>query len=566
MNTNLKNKNVVIQCRVSSVGQSRDGESNELQEKLNRKFAADNGMNVIRLWQTAISGRKLFRDDFEEILKFIKKSKVQIHYYVFRSIDRATRAGTTEYDRMKTELAKVGVEMLDTYGIIQPSINTLDDLNFKYDWSDYSPSEMSEKIEVTKAKQEVTTILTRMIGQEIRLTQQGYRTRRQSDGYMNKKIYDEYGKKKTIQVEDEKRGKFFIAMFTLRAEGLSDPDIVEKVNAMGYTSPLRNKWNESHTKIIAITGGYPLTVKALQANIMNTIYAGVLCEKWTYYKPVKAQYKGLVDIETFNRANKGKLSIHENKDGMLELVYGIEKPEYRGMTRMRHNPLFPYKIILCPFCGKPFKGSSPSGKSGKGFPTYHCARNHKFYGVKKKVFEGTIEKFVHSLRFKPEIVNSIEMTMLNKYREREKEIVQASSSIHQNIADLQAEQASKLDAIVASKSALVREKLERDVEELEEKIKKARNERLQIEISETDIRFLIRDVKKIVEHPAEILLDTRDLQAHNTFFKLVFEKMPTYQDFVSGTPKMAWIFDISSKNSLADVIVTLPGVAPGFRD
>ena len=54
-------------------------------------------------------------------------------------------------------------------------------------------------------------------------------------------------------------------------------------------------------------------------------------------------------------------------------------------------------------------------------------------------------------------------------------------------------------------------------------------------------------MKKIVEHPAEIILDTSNLESHNNIFDLMFEKLPTYDELVSGTPKMAWIFDVSKK-------------------
>ena len=110
----------------------------------------------------------------------------------------------------------------------------------------------------------------------------------------------------------------------------------------------------------------------------------------------------------------------------------------------------------------------------------------------------------------------------------------------------------------------MREKFEKDVEDLEAKIKMARKERTQIEVKESDIKAFIQEVKKIVEHPAEIILDTSNLESHNNIFGLMFEKLPTYDELVSGTPKMAWIFDSFTKNSPKEVIVTLRGVGPRF--
>ncbi len=537
-------KNCVVQCRVSSLKQSQEGESLEMQEKSMRAFIALKGWKIVpndKVWSTAISGRKTDRADFENILDFIKAHPGLVDYYIFRSIDRFTRAGSEEYSRMKRELSKYGVEMIDTYGVIQPTKNTLADFNMEYEWSKYSPSEIAEIVMATQAKSEVTNILTRMIGQEISLTQQGYRTRRPADGYVNEKIYVE-GKKKTIQASCPNRSKFYIAMFELRAQGLSDPECVSRLNAMGYTSPMQNKWNKDHTKILGRTGGAPLTVKQFQKIMENTIYAGVVCEKWTHYKPIKAQYSGLVSIETWNQANRGKLALMKDTEGGLELV----KRQSIGKSRERYNPEFAYKFIGCPLCGKKMLGSASTGKGGVPRPAYHCSRGHERYGVKKSEFEESVSKYVKSLKFKPELMDALELTFMKKYRQREKEIVKASGDIHQAIANLELEQASKLEVIETTRSAVVREKFEQEVDALEAKIKEARKERLKIQITRDDIKSFVQEAKNIMEHPAEILLQPSNPRAKEKLFELFFEKMPTYSDIVNGTPKLSLIFQLSS--------------------
>ena len=541
-----KEKNCVVQCRISSLKQ-QEGESLERQEKGIRKFIADRGWNVVpngKVWSTASSGRKTDREDFEDILAYIKSHPGLVDCYVFKSIDRATRAGNEEYLVMKRRLAEYGVAMIDTNGVIQPSINTLEDVGQEYEWSRFHPSEITENVLATVANQEVTGILTRMIGQEIRLTQQGYRARRPADGYTNQKVFID-GKKKTIQVPHTERAKFYIAMFILRAQGLSDSEIVDRVNAMGYRSMFQNRYSKDHKKIIGRTGGIPLTIKQLQRNIINTIYAGVLCEKWTFYKPIKAQYDGLVSVEIFNQANKGKLAIMKNLDGTLEIVQGYPFGK-SGKERMKYNPMFPFKFILCPICNKPFLGSAPTGKSGKGFPSYHCARNHKRCAVNKNDFDDNVKAYINKLKFTSEILNGLEVTFLNKYRQREKEIVTASGTIHQSIADLELQQASKLEAYESTKSPLIREKLEKVIEELEAEIKSAGKEQAKIQISRDDIKAFMQDAKKIMEHPAEILLNQRDLRVQRDLFGLVFEKMPTYTEILNGTPKLSYVFNLSS--------------------
>lgn len=555
----------VIQCRVSSTKQSQEGESLEVQEATLRAFAANRGWTIYpdgKIWGTAISGRKTYRDDFEQILAFVKANPGLISYYVFRSIDRFTRAGGGEYERMTKELARYGVETMDTYGVIQPTKNTLEELGIEYEWSRFSPSELTEQVMATNAKQEITSILTRMIGQQIRLTQQGYRTRRAADGYRNKRVFVE-GKKKVIQEADPERAKYKVAMFQLRIQGLSDADIVKRINAMGYHSPIFDRWNKEKTKLIGKRGGTPYTIKQLQRDIQNPIYAGVVCEKWTLFEPVKAQYPGLVDIETFNQANKGKVAIFEKADGELEIVHGT--PSNLSKPKNKYNPMFPLKFLLCPTCSKPFLGSCPRGKLGKTHPTYHCSRGHKYFGVRKKDFEAAVQEYVSNLRFNQDILNGLEITFMSKYRQREKEIVHVSGDIHRNIADLETEQAAKLAAIVASTSPVVREMLEREIEDLESKIKLAGKERLKIQITRDDIKSFVREARYVMEHPAEMLLNAANPRAQEALFGLVFDGMPNYAEVLNGTPRLSYIFELSSDfRTSKNLLVTPRGIEPRF--
>lgn len=565
MEQSHKTKNCVVQCRVSSYGQAQEGESLEVQEAITRKFISDKGWRIHpdgKVWKTAISGRKKIRDDFEEILAYIKAHPGLIDYYVFRSIDRLTRAGNGEYDRMKKELAKCGVDLIDTWGVIQPSKNTLEDTGFEYDWSRLSPSEITESVMATTANQEVTHVLTRLIGQEIRLTLQGYRARRAADGYVNKKIIVEGGKKKTIQVPHPERAKFYVTMFELRAQGLSDPEIVERANAMGYRTPIYDKWDKRHEKIIGQRGGNLLTVKQLQRYIQNTIYAGVHYEKWTHYQPIRAKYNGLVSIDLFNKANRGKVSIKENPDRSLGMVRGKAKT---GQIRNRNNPLFPFKFIRCPLCLNEMMGSCPKGKSGKGFAIYHCSRKHKYFGASKKTFEDNIHKYISNLKFNPDILNGLEVTFLNKFRQREQEIVRASGDIHRNVADLEVQQAATIEVIMATRSPVVRERLEQKVEQLENEIKNARKERDKIQITRDDIKLFMSEAKQIMEHPAEVLLNQGDFRVQRGLYGLVFEEMPTYENILNGTPKLSYVFELSSTFFVNESqLVASRGIEPLF--
>lgn len=73
---------------------------------------------------------------------------------------------------------------------------------------------------------------------------------------------------------------------------------------------MRDKHNRA--KIIGQRGGKPLTLKVLWYTLANPIYAGINDEKWTQGKPVKCKFDGLVSLELFNQANRGKVYISDN--------------------------------------------------------------------------------------------------------------------------------------------------------------------------------------------------------------------------------------------------------------
>ncbi len=457
---------------------------------------------------------------------------------------------------MKEELAKEGVELIDNYGIIQAPKNALEHLSVSYPWSVSSPSEITELLLATQGKKEANDILIRTIGQEIMLTRQGYQTGVPNDGYENKRIYVE-GKKKTIQIPDPQRSKYYLEMFNLRASGLyTDPEIVEKLNHQGFKTKIKNKWDGTKTKIIGHMGGIPLSVKQLQKILINPIYAGVICEKWTNNLPIRAQYSGIITIELFNKANRGKIFIKEGQGGELEIVFN-HNPN-RSKRRNKENPLFPFKFILCPLCRKPFTGSSPPGKSGKHFPCYHCSRDHKYFGINKKTFEDNVDTFLKKLRFSTEYLGSLEASLLNKFREKQGDVAASSAAISSRIAEMESEIDMATKAYIQTQNTYIRNNIESQISKLEDNIKRARCERDKIEIKEDDIREFINEVRYLMEHPGEIVSNQDNFQARQSLFGLFFEDIPTYFEIINGTPKLSWIFRLSETNQNTESLLAAP--------
>ena len=566
-------KNAILDCRVSGTKQLR-GDSLEDQEKATHAAADRLGANVVKVFRRPHSATTTDRDDLDEIRAYIKNSPIPIHYYIFKCIDRFTRAGYSEYEKRKVELEKLGVQVVDAYGVIQPKRNTLSHIegDFKYKWSMYSPSEGAEMFAAHVGQQEGRDIATRMIGAEIRLVQDGYAARRAPDGLKNKKIWVD-GKEKVIRELNEQRAHYFQKMFEMRADNVDDIKIVELLNAVGFKTRIYRRWDRTdkeHPKVIGQKGGKQLTVKQLQRFIRQTEYAGVSYEKWNKHRPIKMRlFEGLVSIDTFNKANRGKIYISLNSDQTIEVQHDYSP--WGKIKRLRDNPEYPWKCIACVMCKSEMLASASTGKSGKKYGAYHCGswksgkRAHKLFRISKADFEKNVREYLDNLKFEDSFLALLELHLLDQYREREKEILVASSSISHNVADLKTQLAKKLEDFGNAETQTVRRMIEEDIGKLEARIKQAESKRGHIEMTEKSIGSFRHYAAYIMEHPSEILTKADNLFARRMLLTLFFEETPTYNEILNGTPKLTSVFKLSDEfKANKNQLVTLPGIEPGL--
>ncbi|MEJ7925770.1 recombinase family protein [Sphingobium sp. AN641] len=549
----------VVHCRVSTGKQAYEGESLAVQESLCLEIAARNGWTLAHApWLEAYSGRKSIRPAFADILQFLDDHPGQVGYYLFRSIDRFTRRGTYTYEGMKRALADRGVRMIDSMGVIQQPVNSLGDLGFEYDWSIGSPSEITEVVMATTAKAEVTTILTRLIGQEIRLAQRGYKIRGPQDGYKNEKIYVD-GKRRTIQVPDPERAPFYIKMFELRASGqLSDEQIVVRLNAIGFRTRTVRRWDAEHRGIIGTRGGVPLTVKRFQEIIKRPIYCGVVWEKWTNWQPIRAAYPGLVSIEIYNAANRGVRYLAKLEGDGLEL-----KHNYRQTVPLnRNNPLFPYKnVILCPACRKPFMASSSRSRSGYRVPAYHCSRKHKRIAYNKVAFEKIVSDYVGRLRFQPHITDLLIATIYQKYGERHAETLDDAAAVGRMVADLEAEKAANIRAFPKAMTTFMQRAIEEEIVRLDREIAVTMKARHKMEVSESELDRYTKALKEVMDNPGLLLDQPTSVARQKSRFMLLFQDFPTIDELASGTAKLSLLVEpCEGQTDPNTVLVRLQGL------
>lgn len=542
----------VVETRVSDPRQG-DG-THKLQTDECLLLAGKLGVQVERdaVWNVTISGSKETRDSFEEILEYIESKKGRVKYYICYSIERFTRAGPSVYETMKNELRRRGVDIRDVEGVIQPDKNSMENLGFEYEWSKYSPSDTNELLEAGKGRDNKRKMLTRMIGQEIINANEGYAVHPAPDGYTSvteSYFADGKRKKRTTRKIDTSRAHFYKKMFELRAGGsMTDEQIVSEINDMGYSSKVRVRWNKGRTEKMGNSGGIPLSVKQLQFIIQRPAYAAVNYEKWTHLKAIRSQWSGIVSIGIWNKANRGRWYIEEKPDGSLAMHQNYDPEE-----RTHDNPLYPYKdVVLCSVCKKPFRGSASRSKSGKHIPAYHCERKidgvkHKRVSGNKWQFETKVEEFVHNLRFHPELLESFKLVLRDIYSQKQAGAIAAATEASKRVTALQEQKAAAVQAYIAANKegdgGLMRD-LKAERARIDDQLQIAQGYRDSLEVSERDLDDFLFRLEWVMEHPAEFLLRAKNKPQRQAYFSLIFEELPTYQDVIDGTPKLAWVFKL----------------------
>ncbi|MEN9920766.1 MAG: hypothetical protein RL538_659 [Candidatus Parcubacteria bacterium] len=536
-------KTALASARLSSPQQIAGG-SMDNQIHIIESFAKRKGILLLSGVDIEIASGAKRRPVYEDHIQYIKEHLGAVGYYIIYQIDRFTREGASTYQEMKKELSELNVVLVDAFGIIQESRNMqeMEELGFEeYEWSHQSPSETTEALEAERARSERKTILQRTIPKQIQYTQRGFHVGCPDDGFVNKKI--QVGRElRFVMSPDPERAHFFKKMFELRAEcRLTDQEIVDLINEMGYLSKIRKKWNKRKTEIIGQSGGVKMTVKQMHKICERFSYAGVLCEKWTHDKPTKAKWSGLVSIETWNKANRGKVHLKEYPDGSLGVLYNY-KTERPVFQRLRYNPDYPFKCVVCPECGEPLKGSAPKGRNTH-YPQYHCARGHKSFAVSRDQMDETVEEFLAKTEYSEEYIKVIESLLLRRLRQKQADIVQESKTLNERVALLKSEQEKMLRVLMDTESDAVRKMFEAQLEEKQVEIKRAESYRFSVDLSEADVQELITYARKIVESPEKTLIDKDNPLRQEQLFKLFFHSLPTYSELASGTAKKRFLFN-----------------------
>lgn len=566
MHEQLK-QNAVAAIRVSTTKQGIDGDSPEAQKEQIERFAENKGVCIKKYFVFLESASKE-QQPIQEAIDYCKDPKNNIQLLIIKSIDRFTRGGSDFYGPLKRQLEQCGVNLVDIYGIIGTNkVNTLEHLGFEYKWSVYSPTQKSEILEAERSKDELRDIMSRMIGAEIRYTQMGFWMHQPPYGFISEKLDTRHGKRCVLKPHPIE-AQHIIKMFELRAQGaLYDKDIVAIVNTLGYKTRMQNiRSKQDQTKIIGKRGGKPLTVKAMQKFIRNSVYAGVNEETWTGSQPVQCAFEGLVSIDLFNRANHGKRFITENEEG--DIAIHNQLPPLSILNRGKRNSDFPYrKFVTCSQCHRPLLGSSSRGKNGKHYPAYHCSNHGHYYRVPKQKLEDTIAEFIGSLKVSQDHIDTVISVIEAEWQKRQQTLQDELQSLEGRINELKLEAKATVDKIKVLSSETAIKYMEEDIMRIEKQISLLTRQKAEVQTRKPiDFDKIMARIRYLLENLDELLIKQIDPIKKAQFFGAIFDKLPSYEDLKPGNLKSAIFTGINPIFSLARMekssVVRRAGIEP----
>jgi site-specific DNA recombinase len=550
MREGLMRRNAVIAIRVSSDKQFQEGDSPEAQREQLKRLAITLNAHIKKTFIFAESGSKI-EQPMQAAINYCRDPNNNIQLFLIKSIDRFTRGGADFYGPLKKQLEEIGVSLLDNYGIIsQQRVNTLEHLGVQYSWSNYSPSQKTEYLEAERAKDELRDILSRMIGAEVRYTRLGYWMRQAPYGFASEKVETRNGKR-VILKKHPIEGPLLIRIFELRAAGvLHDQEIIDEVNQLGFKTRvhyIRSKRDRS--KVIGQRGGNALDKDAMDLLLRNPIYAGVNAEKWTQGKPVRTVFDGLVDIETFNRANRGKVVITEMGD---DITITTEMAPPHQVNKGIKNPEFPYrKFVGCSKCGKPMYGSASKGYNGTRYPAYHCDKGH-YFRIPKGELEATVVEFVKHIMLTPGQIELTTRTVMNEWERRQQSVEADLKRFDEQIKELELEAEITVKKLKYLESETAIKYMEGDLVGIEQKIKQLQAGREKKATEEpVNMAQVVGRVKYFLENLDKLLLKQIDPVKKAQFFGVFFERVPTYEELKTGTTNKALLTGMSELFQLA---------------
>ena len=347
----VRSNKAVAYIRVSTDDQVY-GESLGTQRQLIQQYADREGLEIVKWFGDEGKSAKTVkkRDDMKAMLIYIARNKGKVGYAVFYKMWRASRNITTYSADLKTTLNAMGVAVRSaTEHIDDTPVGRFMESMFVIN------GQLDNEVKGETTQHNMASV-----------AKQGWWQGGPIPGYDVIKV--KINPKKTHSMLRSNRSATAVReLFEAYAtEQYGKADIMRMSKEKGIKNAQGNWLNET----------------SIDRMLSSPAYAGYICNKHTDWEYYEGKHIGdaIVGLDLFNKVQQ-VLALQSRRANKKDK----RKPGVR--------PLYPFaKWLICPSCGKNYRGSAPRTGSGGHSARYHCASKECVRKVKSMKAE-TLHNF-----------------------------------------------------------------------------------------------------------------------------------------------------------------------------
>lgn len=487
--------NAVIYTRVSTTEQAKHGYSLASQELECKKFAEKEGMKVVKIYrEEGVSAKTTNRPQLQNLIKFCIENKKSINCIIVWKFDRFTR---------KLE------DQIELFGKMQ-----------KYNIRILSATENNEESAIGNLVRNVIGTFAQFENdiKSERVTAGMKEAFLQGNWLWKAPIgYKMIGKKLYI---DEIKGSHIKKIFEDFATGL-----YKQTDLLAYLKE----------------NGIKISANTLCDLLRKPVYCGYLVNKKYSAKPIKGNFKPIIDEHTFYT---------------VQAILNGNKAQ--AVPHLRQNPMFPLKqFITCPYCNQSLTGDTPHGRKGQKYYYYRCYNKDciAHFNISKDKLENNFVEYLAKIKPEKPFLKLFKAVMKDVYNKSTEDARKSYKSLNKHLEDVINNKSKLIDLLIENK--ISQDAYNMKFEEFENAEKD-----LKLKIAVNDIPE--NDFNECLEYACDILnnLDSfwlnSKIDIKERLQKIIFPNGLRYESGVFRNSQMSSLFKIIGTLSVPSINMVPP--------
>ncbi len=485
----------IIYTRVSTEEQAKHGFSLAKQELECKNFATRNGYEILKIFkEEGVSAKTTNRPQLQNLIRYCIENKKSIDSIIVWKFDRFTR-------KLEDQIALFG--KLQKYGIKVVSATENNEENatgnlMRNIIGSFAQYENDVKSERVKAGMEQAFLE----GNWLWKAPVGYKM-------INKKLYI-----------DGTKGTHIKKIFEDFATGL-----YKQTDLLAYLKE----------------NGIKISANTLCDLLRKPVYCGYLVNKKYSAKPIKGNFKPIVDEQTFYR---------------VQAILNGNKAQ--AVPHLRQNPMFPLKqFITCPYCNQSLTGDTPHGRKGQKYYYYRCYNKDciAHFNISKDKLENNFVEYLTKIKPDKSLLKLFKTIMNDVYNKSTEEARNSYNSFNKQLEGINNNKSKLLDLLIEEKisSDAYKMKVEQfEKAELDLKSKIAVND-----IPENDFNECLEYACNVLDNLDKFWLNSK-IDIKERLQKIIFPNGLRYESGVFRNSQMSSLFKIIGTLSVPSINMVPP--------